>query len=123
MSFNIVSRNKNGFLRLVEPPRHFVKGGNTSAHHYCRNLARCSPCESHLPQHQYKNFGVEMASKRVRTTITVREDNPVPSRRSKKKKTTSGVVILIVIAVLVFLAMNRNQHTVRHERPPVGTAR
>lgn len=63
-----------------------------------------------------------MASKRVRTTVTVREDSPVPRRRSKKKQ-TSGVVILIVLAVLIFLAMNRGQRSAVRGRPTTATAR
>jgi hypothetical protein len=63
-----------------------------------------------------------MESRRIRATVTVREDSPVPRRRSKKKD-TSGVVILIVLAVLVFLMMNRSQHTIVRGRPPVTTGR
>ena len=38
-------------------------------------------------------------AKRVRTTVTVREDNPVPRRR-RKKKTDATVVVVIVLLIL-----------------------
>jgi hypothetical protein len=35
-------------------------------------------------------------AKRIRTTVTVREDDPVPRRRTSKKKKESGAVALVV---------------------------
>jgi hypothetical protein len=41
MRFNIVSRNRDGFLRLLNRPRHFVKVG--------RQMPRGDPMPSSLP--------------------------------------------------------------------------
>lgn len=47
-------------------------------------------------------------ARRVRTTITVREDDPVPCRRSKKKESSVTVVVILILLVL-FLATRTNR--------------
>jgi hypothetical protein len=56
------------------------------------------------------NYGVKLMARRVRTTITVREDDPVPRRRNKKKQSSVAVVvILIVLALFVLARTNRSR--------------
>jgi hypothetical protein len=51
-------------------------------------------------------------AKRTRTTITVREDNPVPKRRTNRKKKQSGAIVIgILTLLLMFLVFgNRQSH-------------
>jgi hypothetical protein len=42
-------------------------------------------------------------AKRTRRTITGREDNPVPKKRSKKKQQSSFAIIIVIGLIAVFL--------------------
>ena len=57
-------------------------------------------------------------AKRIRTTVTVREDNPVPRRRTSKKKrqSTAGVALAVIVLLILLFVMNRN--TVQAPRHP-----
>ncbi|HEY1528656.1 MAG TPA: hypothetical protein VGH51_20715 [Candidatus Angelobacter sp.] len=46
-------------------------------------------------------------ARRVRTTVTVREDDPVPARRSSKKKKQTNVVVVILLVLLVLFLISR----------------
>jgi len=61
-------------------------------------------------------------ARRVRTTVTVREDDPVPARRSNKKKKQSSVVVVILLVLLVlFLISRTNQRAGRFpNQSPAG---
>jgi len=48
----------------------------------------------------------EYMARRIRTTITVREDDPVPRRRSKKKSSLVIVVVLVILAIFIFGRIN-----------------
>jgi len=57
-------------------------------------------------------------AKRIRTTVTVREDNPVPRRRTSKKKQSSVVALVVIMLVILFFVMNRsNTRAPRHPSP------
>jgi hypothetical protein len=58
-------------------------------------------------------------AKRIRTSVTIREDDPVPRRRRGKKSNVS--VIVIVVLVLLALVWSR-QHAGRSGLPQqIGT--
>jgi hypothetical protein len=47
-------------------------------------------------------------ARRIRTTVTIREDDPVPRRRSKKK--SNAALIIVVLALIgLFLASRAQQ--------------
>jgi hypothetical protein len=56
-----------------------------------------------------------MTTSRVRTTVTVRSDNPVPRRRSKKKE--SSVVLVVALIIIGALPVSRSN------RPRAATAK
>jgi hypothetical protein len=52
--------------------------------------------------------GVKDMARRIRTTITTREDDPIPRRRIKKKQSSAvGIVILILLGLFVLARTNR----------------
>jgi len=61
-------------------------------------------------------------ARRVRTTVTVREDDPVPARRSNKKKQETNIVVVILLVLLVlFLISRTNQRAGRFpNQSPAG---
>jgi hypothetical protein len=46
-------------------------------------------------------------AKRIRTTVTVREDDPVPRSRRKKKQSSVLVIIILVLIGLFVLSRTR----------------
>lgn len=72
------------------------------------------PLPARSPRNEHQSM-----EKRIRTTVTVREDNPVPRRRTSKRKKQSSAVVAVVIALLIlFFVMNRsNTHAPRHPSP------
>jgi hypothetical protein len=61
-------------------------------------------------------------ARRVRTTVTVREDNPVPARRgSKKRKQTNIAVVILLVLLVLFLISRTNQRPGRFaNQSPAG---
>lgn len=51
-------------------------------------------------------------AKRIRTTVTIRADNPSPLRRGKKKN-SNAVVIVIAVVVILGLLWSRQLRTGR----------
>ena len=62
-----------------------------------------------------------MGSKRVRTTVTVREDDPVPAKkRGKKTSRNSGLIVALLILGFIFLVMNQKRVTPQHQPVVAG---
>ena len=51
-------------------------------------------------------------ARRVRTTVTVREDNPVPVRRGSKKKKQNNIAVVILLVLLVLFLISRTNRRV-----------
>jgi hypothetical protein len=56
-------------------------------------------------------------ARRIRTTVTIREDDPVPRRRSNKK---SNVVIVILLVLLGLFLLSRTQRPVGGRPQPAS---
>jgi hypothetical protein len=54
-------------------------------------------------------------ARRIRTTVTVREDDPVPRRRNKKKSNLA--LILVVLGLLGLLLAKSQRPVVFHAQP------
>jgi hypothetical protein len=54
--------------------------------------------------------------RRVRTTITVREDDPVPHRRGKKKQSSVAIVLILIVLALFLLARTNGSHGPQPQR-------
>jgi hypothetical protein len=61
-------------------------------------------------------YGVNLMARRVRTTITVREDDPVPRRRSKKKESSILVAVILIVLALFVLARTNRSHGPQPQR-------
>lgn len=59
-----------------------------------------------------------LMAKRIRTTLTIPEDNPVPRRRRSRKKEPS-VAVVILIAFLILFVMIRGEKSSLHHPAPV----
>jgi hypothetical protein len=55
-------------------------------------------------------------ARRVRTTITVREDDPVPRRCSKKKQSNIAIVVVLIVIALFLLAGTNSSHGPQPQR-------
>jgi hypothetical protein len=51
-------------------------------------------------------------AKRVRTTVTVREDDPVPPRKRRVKKSANTALVFVVLAFLGLLFLLNRTHQV-----------
>jgi hypothetical protein len=59
---------------------------------------------------------LKLMARRVRTTITVREDDPVPRRRSKKKQSSAVVVVILILLAFFLLARTNRSHGPQPQR-------
>jgi uncharacterized integral membrane protein len=55
-------------------------------------------------------------ARRVRTTVTVREDDPVPRRRNKKKESSVVVVVIFILLAIFVLARTNRSHGPQPQR-------
>jgi len=60
-----------------------------------------------------------MTTSRVRTTVTVRSDNPLPRRRSKKKESSVGLVVVLIIVGALLLSRGNRPHGPQPQRMSV----
>ena len=60
-----------------------------------------------------------MTTSRVRTTVTVRSDNPVPRRRSKKKDSSIVLIVVLIIIGALLLSRGNRPHGPQPQRVSV----
>jgi hypothetical protein len=61
-------------------------------------------------------------AKRIRSTVTIREDNPVPRRR-RSQTNAPEVAVVILIAFLILFVMIRGEKSSLHHPAPVAAQR
>src|SRR5215475_4270808 len=86
----------------------------TFPHHY--PIAAGKPADGIIPPWRVPS----MASRRIRTTVTVREDSPVPRKRRNNKSTTAVIAILLVLAGLFVVSRVNHQSGPAVHRATVG---